>query len=69
MSGHRKWSDIRGPRTAEQDARVAAGVAATRTIIRLAELRAARGVTQSVVSDLMHVSQAHVSQVERKVNR
>lgn len=66
MSGHRKWSEIRGPRTPEQEARVAAGVAATRTILRLAELRAARGLTQDALSEEMAVSQAHVSQIERK---
>jgi DNA-binding XRE family transcriptional regulator len=66
MSGHRKWSEIRGPRTSEQQARVAAGVAATRTILRLAELRAARGLTQNLVSDEMEVSQAHVSQIEHQ---
>jgi DNA-binding Xre family transcriptional regulator len=66
MSGHRKWSEIRGPRTPEQDARVAAGVAATRTILRLAELRAARGFTQDALSEVMAVSQAHISQLERR---
>jgi len=66
MSGHRKWSDIRGPRTPEQETRVAAGVAATRTIIRLAEMRAARGATQGALSERMDVSQAHISQIEHK---
>ena len=66
MTEHRKWSDIRGPRTPEQDARIAAGVAATRTILRLAELRAARGFTQDSLSDAMAVSQAYVSQLERR---
>jgi len=66
MSGHRKWRDIRGPRTAEQEARVAAGVAATRTIMRLAELRTARGTTQGAVSEYMDVSQAYISQIEHK---
>jgi transcriptional regulator with XRE-family HTH domain len=34
--------------------------------MRLAELRAARGVTQRTLSDAMAVSQAHVSQLERR---
>ncbi len=66
MSGHRKWSAIRGPRTPEQEARVAAGVAATRAILHLAEMRAARGVTQDEVGQRMDVSQAHVSKIENK---
>jgi DNA-binding XRE family transcriptional regulator len=66
MRGQRKWSEIRGPRTPEQEARLAAGVAATRTILHLAELRAARGLTQDGVSEAMAVSQAHVSQIEHK---
>ncbi len=37
-----------------------------RTILRLAELRAARGVTQSALSGAMAVSQAHISQLERR---
>jgi len=63
---HRKWSEIRGPLTPEEEERIAAGVAAARTIERLAELRAARGLTQEALSDVMEVSQAHVSQIERK---
>ncbi len=66
MSGHRKWSAIRGPRTPEQEARVAVGVAATRAIMHLAKMRAARGVTQDEVGQRMDVSQAHVSKIENK---
>jgi len=66
MSGHRKWSDIRGQRTPEQDERVALGVAATHFIMRLSEIRSARGTTQDEVGQRMDVSQAHVSQIENK---
>ena len=66
MSGHRKWSAIRGERTPEQDERVAAGVAATRVIMRLSELRSARGATQNEIGRRMDVSQAYVSQIESK---
>jgi DNA-binding transcriptional regulator YiaG len=58
----------RHPRTTHDGAGGAGcgGVAATRTIMRLAEMRAARGITQDAVSERMDVSQAHVSQIETK---
>ena len=66
MSGHRKWSEIRGPRTPEQEARIAAGMAAMQFAQRLAALREVRGLTQTAVADRMGVSQPHVAQIETR---
>ena len=66
MSGLRTWSDIRGPRTPEQEARIAAGVAAIRMGQRLDSVRTGRGVTQTELARRMGVSQSHVAQVEAR---
>jgi transcriptional regulator with XRE-family HTH domain len=66
MSGHRNWSEIRGPRTVEQEARLAVGVTAIRLAMRLAEIREGRNLTQSDVAGRMGVSQPHVAQVEAR---
>jgi len=66
MSGHRKWSELRGPRTPEQEARIAAGVSAMCMGQRLDEARVGRGLTQSDVTRRLGVSQAHVAQVEAR---
>jgi len=66
MSGHRKWSEIRGPGTPEQEARIAAGVSAMRMGQRLDEARVGRGLTQSDVARRLGVSQPHEAQVEAR---
>lgn len=66
MSGHRKWRDIRGPRTPEEEAQIAAGVAAIEMGIRLDEVRTGRGLMQTDVARRMGVSQPHVAQVEAR---
>jgi transcriptional regulator with XRE-family HTH domain len=66
MSGHRKWGEIRGPRTPEQEAHLAAGMAAIRLAQRLAAMREERGLTQTAVADRMGVSQPHVAQIEAR---
>ena len=66
MSGRRTWSDIRGPRTPEQEARIAAGVAAIRMGQRLGSVHTGRGVTQTEPARRMGVSQSHVAQVEAR---
>jgi DNA-binding transcriptional regulator YiaG len=66
MSGRRTWNEILCPRTPEQEARIAAGVAAIRMGQRLDSVRAERGVTQRESARRMGVSQSHVAQVEAR---
>jgi transcriptional regulator with XRE-family HTH domain len=68
MSGHRKWSEIRGQRTPEQEARIAAGVAAILMGQHLDAVRTGRGLTQTEVARRMGVSQSHVAQVEARAD-
>lgn len=66
MSGHRKWREIRGPRTPEQEVDTAIGVAAIRMGQRLDRVRTGRGLTQTDVARRMGTSQSHVAQVEAR---
>lgn len=66
MSGHRPWKEIRRTRTPEEEAHLAARVAAVRAALDLATLLQARGATQRDFAQAMGVSQAHISQVETK---
>lgn len=61
------FNDLRD-KTPEGRARVAEYERTMRAVMRLAELRAERGVTQDELARGMDVSQAHVSQIERKDN-
>ena len=67
MSGRRSFNELRD-KTPEGRARVAEYERTMRAVMRLAELRAERGVTQDELARGMDVSQAHVSQIERKDN-
>jgi transcriptional regulator with XRE-family HTH domain len=66
MSGHRKWRDIRGPWTPEQEARIATGAAALEMGLRLDAVRGGRGLTQTDVARRLGTSQSHVAQVEAR---
>jgi transcriptional regulator with XRE-family HTH domain len=66
LSGHRKWRDIRGPRTPEQEARIAAGADALEMGLRLDAVRTGRGLTQTDVARRLGTSQSHVAQVEAR---
>jgi len=67
MSGRRSFNELRD-KTPEGRARVAEYERTMRAVMRLAELRAERGITQDELARGMDVSQAHVSQIERKDN-
>ena len=67
MSGRRSFNELRDT-TPEGRARVAEYERTMRAVMRLAELRAERGVTQDELARGMDVSQAHISQIERKGN-
>jgi len=67
MSGRRSFNEL-CDKTPEGRARVAEYERTMRTVMRLAELRAELGVTQDELARGMDVSQAHVSQIERKDN-
>jgi transcriptional regulator with XRE-family HTH domain len=67
MSGRRSFNELRD-KTPEGRARVVEYERTMRAVMRLAELRAERGVTQDELARGMDVSQAHVSQIERKDN-
>ena len=66
MSGHRKWSEIRGPMTPER----AAGLAEERRLSAVLEglyrLREARGVSQEELARAWDTSQPNVSKIERQ---
>lgn len=64
--GHRKFSEIRRPDTAERRVRVDAIKAAMVEGERLFELRKDRGVTQVELAERLGVSQGNVSEVERR---
>jgi DNA-binding XRE family transcriptional regulator len=68
MAGHRSFKDVRErrARSAEQEARVAQIRRAYGDILRLADLRAARGVTQAELADELAVSQTNISRLERE---
>lgn len=69
MTGHTKFQRVRQQRkqhTPEREARVAQLRRAFGDIIRLADLRTERGVTQSELAEEMAVSQANISRLERE---
>jgi transcriptional regulator with XRE-family HTH domain len=68
MSGRRNWSEIRRVGTSEAEARIAAYRRANRAILRLAQAREERGVTQEELARALDVGQAHVSRVEHRTN-
>ncbi len=68
MSGHRKWSEIRRDRTPESRARVEEHARATDVVLKLAEMRAERGVTDEELSHALEVSQERLSQIEHRTD-
>src|SRR5579871_6648707 len=62
-----KWADIKAKvMTPEQQARVEAETRKLFEELHLGELRKAKGLTQEAMSELLGVSQAEVSKMERR---
>src|SRR5437879_1965557 len=70
MSGHKNFNSLRELIDADpvRRARVDELARAYAVVLKLSELREARGLTQRQLADRLHVSQAHVSQLERKAD-
>ena len=68
MSGHKGFKNLASKIEASPERRARADVRERmyRAAIRLAELRTARGATQSELAEAWEVSQANVSRVERQ---
>lgn len=66
MSGHRKWSEIRGPITAERATALAEERRLTAVLEGLYRLREARGVSQEELARAWDTSQPNVSKIERQ---
>ncbi len=66
MSGHRPWKELRDKLHATPEGRAAARRARINLAImlKLAEMREGRGMTQADLADAMQVSQANVSRLE-----
>lgn len=68
MSGRTSFKRLSGGLGAEQRANVEAKKTALRKEMRLAELRAARRMTQERVAELLHVGQPSVAKLERRAD-
>jgi DNA-binding XRE family transcriptional regulator len=68
VSGRHKWSEIRRGGPPEAEARIAAYRRSNRAILRLAQAREERGVTQEELARALEVGQAHVSRVEHRTD-
>lgn len=71
MAGHTPWREIRarkGPETPEDQALGVAIGQAMDDALRIAELREVRSATQAEVAVTLGVSQANVSQLERRTD-
>lgn len=70
MSGHTPFSELRQADSSydrpDRRARRAAMAQAMRDAVSLAELRESRGLTQEQIAQILHVSQANISRVERE---
>ena len=66
MSGHRKWSEIRGPLTPERIAALADERRLSTVLEGLHRLREARGVSQEDLARAWDTSQPNVSKIERQ---
>jgi DNA-binding XRE family transcriptional regulator len=64
MSGHHNFFADLGAKTPAEKALVAEYEALTRTVLRLAELREKRGVTQQDLAHALHVRQPTLSKFE-----
>ena len=65
MTRH-KWSDIKARTKPETRARIEAEAKRLSDDLHLSQLRKARGLTQDTMADLLGVSQAEVSKMERR---
>jgi len=61
-----KWSDIKARTKPETRARIEAEARRLSDDLHLSQLRKARGLTQEVMAELLGVSQAEVSKMERR---
>ena len=61
-----KWSDIKARMKPDARARVEAEARRLSDDLHLSQLRKARGLTQEAMADLLGVSQAEVSKMERR---
>ena len=61
-----KWSDIRARAKPETRARIEAEAQRLSDDLHLSQLRKARGLTQETMAELLGVSQAEVSKMERR---
>lgn len=64
MSGHHTFDELEA-KTPQEKALAAAYERLTRAVLRLAELREQRGVTQEQLAQAMEVKQPYVSKIER----
>ena len=65
MTRH-KWSDIKARTKPETRARIEAEAKRLSDDLHLSQLRKARGLTQETMAELLGVSQAEVSKMERR---
>ena len=61
-----KWADIKARTKPETRARIEAEARRLSEDLHLAQLRKARGLTQETMAELLGVSQAEVSKMERR---
>lgn len=61
-----KWTDIKGRMKPASRARAEAEAAQLSEELHLSQLRKARGLTQQTMAELLGVSQAEVSKMERR---
>ena len=61
-----KWSDIKARTKPETRARIEKGAQRLSDDLHLSQLRKARGLTQETMAELLGVSQAEVSKMERR---
>lgn len=68
MSGRNKFSTLRAQLSPERQQAVARKVAALREEMTLAELRQARELTQTALSETLHVGQTAVAKMEKRTD-
>jgi DNA-binding transcriptional regulator YiaG len=61
-----KWADVKARMKPDVRARVEADARRLSEELHLSQLRKARGLTQDAIADLLGVSQAEVSKMERR---
>ena len=61
-----KWTDIKARLKPETRERIEAGARGLSEELHLAQLRKAKGLTQEAMAELLGVSQAEVSKMERR---